>query len=182
MRAWRAMLDTKELLSGQDDEGLKRNNYSEIKRKCLGDRIGTTSRWTQYKRWEKEKTLVPHLVSGNWWCHSPRQKLILFFPAFYHLGKLHKICPQIHWFGVSHASYESTRLTDEKSQHRLVWLRWLVHHPVHQRQQFHPWPGPCLGCKFNPWSGHMWEAIDQCMINLSLSHQYLAQPPHLYSI
>ena len=58
------------------------------------------------------------------------------------------------------------------------WLSWLKQGPIHQNAVGSiPSQVTYLGCGFDPWWGHVWEATDQCFsltlmfLFLSLSNQ-----------
>ena len=53
--------------------------------------------------------------------------------------------------------------------HWPVRLSWLDHRPINQKAAHSiPSQGTCLGCGFNPWSGHR-EATDWCFSDLDVS-------------
>ena len=59
---------------------------------------------------------------------------------------------------------DKTFLSLKKEMSALAqWLSWLEHCPIHQKVAGSiPSQGTFLGCRSDPWSGHIGEATDQC--------------------
>ena len=62
------------------------------------------------------------------------------------------------------------------------WLSWLEHSLVHQKvADSIPGQGTYLGCGFDPWLGHIWEAANQCFslsqINIQIFQVMIKKPP-----